>query len=110
MKRLYDSIVWKRLRRMKLNLNPVCELCLKANRFVTASHVDHIESIESGGEPLSMDNLMSLCHPCHSRKTVLRDGGLGKEASDQLLIKGCGANGMPLDPNHPWNTRQSDCE
>lgn len=41
------------------------------------AHVDHITSKERGGsdEP---ENLQVLCRSCHSAKTVLEDGGLGR--------------------------------
>ena len=109
-KKFYNSRRWKNLRRLKLSSNPLCELCEKAGLVVSANQVDHITSIQAGGDAASLDNLMSLCTPCHSRKTVLKDGGFGRQASDTPLIKGCDDRGKPLDPNHPWNTRHSDCE
>ena len=30
--------------------------------------VDHIISIKSGGDPVSLDNMISCCRPCNSRK------------------------------------------
>lgn len=41
------------------------------------AHCDHIIAKEAGGTD-TMDNLQTLCHECHSRKTVLEDGGLGR--------------------------------
>ena len=31
--------------------------------------VDHITAIVNGGDQWSMDNLHTLCHDCHARKT-----------------------------------------
>ncbi len=33
-----------------------------------ATTVDHIQSIKSGGDPLSLDNLISCCKRCNSSK------------------------------------------
>lgn len=69
----YTSNTWRRLRRMKLNRNPLCEYCEKKNKLTKATVVDHIKRIEHGGAPLDMDNLKSSCAPCHNSKS-------GKEA------------------------------
>lgn len=95
--RFYDLRVWRRLRRLKLQMNPLCEWCERSRRPVPATDVDHVVPISKGGEPLDLANLQSLCHECHSRKTS-RDTG-----NSDRPMKGCGADGMPLDPNHPWN-------
>ena len=31
--------------------------------------VDHVQPLEAGGAPWSLDNLQSLCRRCHLRKT-----------------------------------------
>lgn len=97
MSRFYDLRAWRKLRRLKLSRNPLCEWCQRSGRLVPAEHIDHVTPISKGGEPLDLANLQSLCAPCHSRKT-----GRDKGNSDKPL-KGCGTDGMPLDPNHPWN-------
>lgn len=61
---------WRRLRLRKLKADPVCERCRE--RF--AAHVDHRDNDQGNNE---WGNLASLCQPCHSRKTVEQDGGLG---------------------------------
>ena len=66
----YDSPQWRRLRKMKLNAQPLCEECHRNGRFTPARHVDHIKEISHGGAPLDMANLQSLCHSCHSSKTL----------------------------------------
>jgi len=67
-KRGYDRR-WRRLRLMYLRANPLCADCLQANRVVAAVHVDHIVPKRDGGLD-EWDNLQSLCHSCHSRKTA----------------------------------------
>src|SRR5262245_29076879 len=55
---------WRRLRSMVLNRQPLCRIC-----HAPATDVDHILPRRSGGRD-TFENLQSLCHSCHSRKTV----------------------------------------
>jgi 5-methylcytosine-specific restriction protein A len=64
---------WKRLRLLVLRRHPVCQICDRA----ASSCVDHWQSLASGGTN-SMDNLVALCAPCHSRKTWEADGSFGR--------------------------------
>ncbi|MFG1873377.1 HNH endonuclease signature motif containing protein [Sphaerisporangium sp. NPDC049003] len=41
-----------------------------------SEHVDHIDGDKTNNV---RSNLQALCRPCHSRKTVLHDGGFGNE-------------------------------
>ena len=94
----YNTANWQRLRRAKLQDNPLCELCLRQNRIVPAVAIDHIVSIKAGGDPFpGLDRLMSLCTSCHNRKTRIVE-----QQGKDLTVKGCDVNGMPLDPKHPW--------
>jgi 5-methylcytosine-specific restriction enzyme A len=43
--------------------------------MVVATDVDHVDG---DSENNSQDNLRSLCHACHSRKTATQDGGFGR--------------------------------
>lgn len=61
----YKTARWIRLRRMKLNHNPLCERCQKKGIIKLAVLVHHIKPVKSGGVMYDMDNLMSLCHDCH---------------------------------------------
>ena len=67
-KRGYDRR-WQKVRKIKLITDPLCEHC-----GAVATEVDHITPLKRGGDN-SMDNLQSLCKPCHSRKTIAEDGG-----------------------------------
>ena len=74
----YASARWKALRAWQLRRSPLCVECAKERRIVPAHEVDHI--IPHKGNLLLFydpDNLQSLCRPCHSRKTVVEDGGFG---------------------------------
>lgn len=59
---------------MWLRRHPHCAAC-----GVTATDVDHVVSVrEAPGRRLDETNLRSLCHACHSRRTVADHGGLGR--------------------------------
>jgi hypothetical protein len=91
----YNTKAWKWLRRVKLTADPLCELCGKP-----ATDVDHKASINAGGDRHDMANLQSLCHECHSRKTLY----LERMGKDRVPVRGCDPRtGLPLDPEHPWN-------
>jgi 5-methylcytosine-specific restriction enzyme A len=100
----YNTQRWQRLRRMKLQVNPLCETCLRQQppRIEPATTVDHLVAVKApGGEaypPLS--RLRSQCTSCHNRKTRIVEQ-LG-EGLDDLTIKGCDVYGYPLDPAHSW--------
>ena len=69
---------WRRLRRMFLRENPLCEDPYGAHAGpVVATDVDHIVPRSKGGTD-AWENLQSLCASCHSRKTVEQDGGWGR--------------------------------
>ena len=69
----YDA-TWRKVRLAHLRANPVCVVpgCGKA-----AMDVDHIVPIRAGGGRLDQNNLQSLCHSCHSRKTARTPRGGG---------------------------------
>ena len=69
---------WAKARRAQLSLQPWCEHCLAKGRSRKATDVDHKTPKALGGSD-EADNLQSLCHPCHSRKTAKRDGAFGRE-------------------------------
>lgn len=95
----YSRPDWRRLRKAVLAARPLCESC----RLARSEHVDHVRA-HRGNEALFLDpaNLRAVCRSCHSSKTILRDGGFGRAPSDRPLA-GTGADGRPLDPEHPWN-------
>lgn len=87
-----NGAAWRRLRASVLSEQPLCKHCMARGYVVTASEVDHADGDPSNNE---RGNLQSLCKPCHSSKTM---GGRNS---------GCDAQGMPIDPAHPWNNEKS---
>ena len=102
-KRIYNSAAWDRVRKLKLSRTPLCEECTRTGRIVTADTVDHVVALKDGGAPFDLENLRSMCATCHNRKTSYVDGGFGHKRKTRAPLKGCDVNGMPLDPEHPWN-------
>ncbi len=64
---------WQRLRKMVLARD--CGICRRCGEPAGESaHVDHIVPRSQGGQD-TMENLETLCHPCHSRKTATQTAG-----------------------------------
>jgi len=70
--KLYNSKLWtERLRPAQLLREPYCRECAKRGIRVRATDVDHIVPHEGDWERFTdPENLQSLCHSCHSAKTV----------------------------------------
>lgn len=63
----YDAI-WQKVRRVKLNNDPLCEECMTHGMDVVAVLVHHKQTIEDHPElRLVLSNLMSLCRECHEK-------------------------------------------
>lgn len=62
----YQSKEWKELRALKLANNPLCEMCIKNNKYTIATDVHHIKDVYNNySYRLDYDNLLALCKPCH---------------------------------------------
>jgi len=63
----YDG-QWRKVARIKLSKDPLCEPCLSQGRTVAAALPHHIKSVEEHPElRLVMDNLLSVCRSCHEK-------------------------------------------
>jgi 5-methylcytosine-specific restriction endonuclease McrA len=66
--RFYAGSPWRKLRKLKLDHDPLCERCEKAGVTEVAVHVHHIRARKQFPElAMDLDNLEALCHSCHSR-------------------------------------------
>lgn len=62
---LYNSTRWRTLARQHKAANPFCVVCDVAPVEVT----DHIVPVNQCGGMWAWDNLQSLCHKCHNKKS-----------------------------------------
>lgn len=70
--RLIHTTRWLMLRRDKLTVYPLCEVCQAQGRIRPATEVHHVKPVEDAitlreKERLMYDyhNLQALCHECH---------------------------------------------
>lgn len=68
--KFYQSTAWRKLRKVKLEKDPLCEECLKKDIHTPAKVADHIVPINQGGAALNITNLQSLCDRCHNIKSA----------------------------------------
>ena len=97
MKRMYDTVRWRKARKMFLAAHPLCTFCESQGIDAAAKVVDH--KVPHNEDPVLFwdeGNWQPLCSPCHSRlKQIEEQHGYSAAA---------GLDGTPLDPGHPWNT------
>lgn len=64
----YNSTPWRKARQDKLNKQPWCEVCLAMDIYTQADMVHHkVELKDDWERRLDVDNLESICYPCHNR-------------------------------------------
>jgi 5-methylcytosine-specific restriction enzyme A len=102
--KFYSSAPWRKMRKWYLSQHPLCERCKDEDgKLEPATEVDHKIPLEQRPD-LALDpkNLQSLCKPCHSAKTLAEVTGRPVKRS-RSKIWGFTPDGLPKDPNHPWN-------
>jgi 5-methylcytosine-specific restriction endonuclease McrA len=62
----YNTQRWQRTRQLKLNQNPICEVC--GTRFATQVH-HLLKARERPDLRFVMTNLQSICAWCHAKET-----------------------------------------
>jgi 5-methylcytosine-specific restriction enzyme A len=94
-RRLYDSVRWRKVRRMWLAEHPLCAMCTRQGRTTAAVVVDHVKPHEGDHELFwDQNNYQSLCYSCHS--------GIKRQQERHGYSQAADANGLPMDSNHPW--------
>lgn len=66
---------WERRRVAQLTCEPFCRECSKHGLRVRATDVDHVIPHRGNVELFLHGELQSLCHSCHSRKTMAENAG-----------------------------------
>lgn len=67
---------WKKRRSAQLAREPWCRECSDRGKRVRATDVDHIVPHRGNVQLFMYGELQSLCHSCHSRKTMAENAGL----------------------------------
>ena len=65
----YSSTKWRKYSHSLRREFPLCQLCKENGKVVLSEMVDHVQSINSGGDKWNRKNLMCLCHSCHNKKS-----------------------------------------
>jgi len=94
----YHSTAWRKLRRVALERDG--GKCVVKGCGADAVVVDHILSRRLGGAD-TLHNLRCLCR-LHDNQIKEQENG-GRRSGGKPVVRACDAQGMPLDPTHPWN-------
>jgi 5-methylcytosine-specific restriction enzyme A len=92
----YSTPEWRAIRAERLAIEPHCRMCVAEGRKTPAAIVDHVTP-HRGRRELFFDlrNTQSLCKPHHDRDKQ-------REELHGYSTK-IGADGLPVDPRHPFN-------
>jgi 5-methylcytosine-specific restriction enzyme A len=84
----YKSKAWEKCRQLALTRdNYLCQDCFKKNIITAAEMVHHIEELaDHPDKALDLDNLESLCHPCHNRRHPDRAKKKEKPVSKKIKV------------------------
>lgn len=94
--RLYSTAAWTRRSKAHRAAEPWCRMCKAMGVSTKATVADHIERA-TDAESFWIGPLQSLCWSHHQTKRQAESRG--KVWKPRM---GCDAQGMPLDPEHPW--------
>lgn len=89
---------WDKLRAQALGRDKyLCQPCLQTNRVTPATQVDHKQARAAGGTD-DLDNLQSICGPCHDAKTAKEAAqAQGRTYKPRLAFDGRGNPIWPAD-------------
>ena len=84
--KMYQSTFWKRLRRVQLGKQPICQACLHSGKVSESKHIDHVFPWAHIGEHAFIANIFqALCPECHSHKTSLEARGIYRHYSHTIV-------------------------
>jgi len=95
----YQLEVWRRRRRLQLQQEPLCAICLRQGITRVATIADHLARHGGDWNQFRLGPLQSLCESCHNREKR----GIERRGFDLRID----ADGWPTDPNHPANDRKA---
>ncbi len=89
---------WRTARASFLAANPLCVFCERRGRVTAATVVDHIVPHRGDARVFwDRENWAGLCAPHHNSDKQAQEKG-GRPYSRDV-----GVDGLPVDPDHPWN-------
>ena len=97
---------WRKARAQYLAEHPWCTHCLAEGRLTRATVVDHIVPHRGDRQLFWDERRWSACCKRHHDSKTVGDGRWGRPSAGEAKprrVFGCDVNGMPLDPEHPWN-------
>ena len=103
-KQFYNSKAWRDVRELRIGMDRgICRMCGKPG-----NEVDHIieltpENIYDEMIALNLDNLQTLCHQCHTRKTKAGYQGSDRSNSDALDRIFLTSDGLPVKAMPPFD-------
>jgi 5-methylcytosine-specific restriction enzyme A len=84
---------WKNRAHAQLRQHPLCKHCLEQGLVVEAKIADHVEPHRGDWNSFWIGELQSLCRKCHES---------GKKYQEHRGFRSdIGADGWPVDRNHP---------
>lgn len=90
----YKTKAWREARTRRLALDG--GMCTVPGCGCAAVIVDHLK-------PRSL-NILDMRSLCRTHDNQVKEGANGRRRNGGCLtVKGCDANGVPLDPGHPWH-------
>lgn len=97
-RKLYKTARWQEIRRAQLAAFPLCQTCMSRGHVTPASVCNHADkNSKATVEGFFAGPFSSECAPCHDSVIQRRE--------KRGYVVGCGSDGRPNDPSHPWNKR-----
>lgn len=67
--KIYNSPMWRSFSKHCRLESPYCVMCEKGGIIRVGNVSDHIIPVSQGGEIYDRNNVQTLCHSCHNRKS-----------------------------------------
>ena len=100
----YSSAHWRALRKQRLEMDDY--RCCVEGCTARAVIVDHKHTRPPVPHPCDLDRLDNLRSLCTSHDSQVKERRIGNLSSRRnggtFKVKGCDADGWPLDPKHRW--------
>jgi 5-methylcytosine-specific restriction enzyme A len=93
--KLYSKQRWTNRSKYQLHAHPLCAMCLQSNIIKEANVADHIVPHHGDPQLFWFGALQSLCWAHHNSSK--------KQIENKGYINDIGADGFPVDAEHPFN-------